>query len=447
MLMGTGSPGGSLHRGRAAHPRRAAPPDRRSLRERRRAPRQPEVPEPAVRPQHVERRRHFQRFTIPFGGSGLRTDGDAGRRQPRHGRRQRRPGTLPLRRRRHRRQRYAIRAQELEPPCGGRPLESPSCTARWWTAFENQGAAAPPGPMHHVMGVAVAGAAAGELALVAIPALEGTAQRGRDRAGPAAHIEPMPSGAWRSTTRPASQATRRAASCPRGCPLLAQSPPGRRREPAAAAAATAAVRCRRDVESDSTRGLDRCLARSGVRCRCRRFRGRRVDVARFRGNAPWRWRPRGSQRPLPRARSPASGRRGCRDRAPPAAALGHPGAQLEPPCGVRADSPRKPSAAGAPAPVPWKRQQSTKLRKLASQPPSAAMHHVPWASQWRELQRAARTGAPGCASRPCEGSPPAATGPGTSRSTCAHPAAPQATADQPRLGVGVATRVRARTTE
>ena len=44
----------------------------------------------------------------------------------------------------------------------------------------------------------------------------------------------------------------------------------------------AAVRCRREVETD--RGFDGRLARSGVRCRCRRLRGRRVDVARFRGS-------------------------------------------------------------------------------------------------------------------------------------------------------------------
>ena len=43
--------------------------------------------------------------------------------------------------------------------------------------------------MHDVMGIAVARAAAGELTLAAIPALQGTAQRGRDGAGPAAHIE------------------------------------------------------------------------------------------------------------------------------------------------------------------------------------------------------------------------------------------------------------------
>ena len=69
------------------------------------------------------------------------------------------------------------------------------------------------------MGVAVAGTAAGELALVVIPALEGTAQRGRDRAGPASHVEHVAVGAVEQHHQPpASQATRRAASLPTWMP-------------------------------------------------------------------------------------------------------------------------------------------------------------------------------------------------------------------------------------
>ena len=67
-------------------------------------------------PQHVERRRQVQRFPVPIGGGRMRTDADAGCRQTRVGRRQRRP--LPARRRWLRRQRHAVRAQELELPSG-----------------------------------------------------------------------------------------------------------------------------------------------------------------------------------------------------------------------------------------------------------------------------------------------------------------------------------------
>ena len=121
---------------------------------------------------------------MPLGGSGVRTDGDAGRRQPR-------PGTPPVRRRRQQR---AIRTQEPESPCGvGDHLKALLVhRAAAEAAAEHQiGELRRPavGPVHYVIGVAAAGAAAGELALVAIPALEGTAQRGRDGAGPASHVE------------------------------------------------------------------------------------------------------------------------------------------------------------------------------------------------------------------------------------------------------------------
>ena len=132
------------------------------------------------------------------------------------------------------------------------------------------------------MGVAVAGTAAGELALVVIPALEGTAQRGRDRAGPASHVEHVAVGAVEQHHQPciAGDAARRLlahvdAPCLFNDRLAGVGAGCRGRW-------AAAVRCRREVETD--RGLDGRLARSGVRCRCRRFRGRRVDRARFRGS-------------------------------------------------------------------------------------------------------------------------------------------------------------------
>ena len=87
-------------------------------------------------------------------------------------------------------------------------------------------------PMHDVMGIAVARVAAGELALVAIPALKGAAQRGRHRAGPAAHVEHV---AVVGVTQHhqagiAGDAARRL-RCRRGCPRPAQLPPARRRGP------------------------------------------------------------------------------------------------------------------------------------------------------------------------------------------------------------------------
>ena len=47
------------------------------------------------------------------------------------------------------------------------------------------------GPVHDVVGVAVAGGAAGELALAAIAVLQGAAQGGRDRARPATDVEDL----------------------------------------------------------------------------------------------------------------------------------------------------------------------------------------------------------------------------------------------------------------
>ena len=131
-------------------------------------------------PQHVERRCHVQPLPLPLGGSSVRIDADPGRLQARHGRRQRLPGTLPARRRRHRRQRLAIRAQELELPRAVRDHLKALLMHRAVVeaAPRSQvGKLRLPavGPMHHVMGVAVAGTAAGELTLVAIPALQGTA--------------------------------------------------------------------------------------------------------------------------------------------------------------------------------------------------------------------------------------------------------------------------------
>ena len=51
------------------------------------------------------------------------------------------------------------------------------------------------GPVHDVVGVAVAGGAAGELALAAIAVQQGAAQGGRDRARPAADVEHLALGA------------------------------------------------------------------------------------------------------------------------------------------------------------------------------------------------------------------------------------------------------------
>ena len=65
-------------------------------------------------PQHVQRRRQVQRLPVPLGRGGVRADADAGCRQPRVGRRQRRP--CPAWHWRLCRQRCAVRAQEPELP-------------------------------------------------------------------------------------------------------------------------------------------------------------------------------------------------------------------------------------------------------------------------------------------------------------------------------------------
>ena len=159
-------------------------------------------------------------------------------------------------------------------------------------------------PMHDVMGVAVARVAAGELALVAIPALKGAAQRGRHRAGPAAHVEHV---AVVGVTQHhqagiAGDAARRL-RCRRGCPRPAQLPPARRRGPV-----PGRLGRRRALPRQ---GEDRPRARSAPGPQRSPVPMPQVPGPRGPSRAfprkcpPRRWRPRGSKgSPLPRARSP-----------------------------------------------------------------------------------------------------------------------------------------------
>ena len=105
--------------------------------------------------------------------------------------------------------------------------------------------------MHHVMGVAVTGVAAGELTLVAIPALEGAAQGGRDGAGSAAAVEDLAVGG------------------------VAQH------HEAGIAGDAARGGCR---EVDAGCLLDDRQAGVGSHCRGRGLRGRRAACGRFLGN-------------------------------------------------------------------------------------------------------------------------------------------------------------------
>ena len=145
----------------------------------------------------------------------MRADADAGGRQPRIGRRQRRP--LPARRRWLRRQRHAIRAQEPELPVGGVRchLKALLVHRAMVEATQQQQIAQPRiaavGPVHHVVGVAVAGVAAGELALAIIALVQGATQSGGDRTRPATDVENIAVGAvaQRHQARIAGDAARR----------------------------------------------------------------------------------------------------------------------------------------------------------------------------------------------------------------------------------------------
>ena len=122
----------------------------------------------------------------------------AGCRQTRVGRRQRRP--LPARRRWLRRQRHAVRAQEPELPGGVSYHLKALFVHRAVVEPAAQHQVLQPGlpavgPVHDVVGVAVAGVAAGELALAAIAVQQGAAQGGRDRTRPAADLRHLAVGA------------------------------------------------------------------------------------------------------------------------------------------------------------------------------------------------------------------------------------------------------------
>ena len=126
------------------------------------------------------------------------TDADAGCCQTCVGRCQRRP--LPAHRRWLRRQRHPVRAQEAELPIGvgDNPKAFFVHRAVVESAAENEipELCLPTvSPMHDVMGVAVAGFAAGELALAAVAVQQGTAQGGRDRTRPATDVEHLAIGA------------------------------------------------------------------------------------------------------------------------------------------------------------------------------------------------------------------------------------------------------------
>ena len=124
------------------------------------------------------------------------------------------------------------------------------------------------------MGVAVARAAAGELALVAIPALKGAAQRARHRTGPAAHLKHIAVGG-------VTQHHQAGIAGDAACRLFADVD-----APGLLDYRLLAVGDRwRGDWAVAVRGLDQRLVRSGVRRRCRRGRGRRVALARFRRNA------------------------------------------------------------------------------------------------------------------------------------------------------------------
>ena len=169
--------------------------------------------------------------------------------------------------------------------------------------------------MHDVMGIAVARVAAGELALVAIPALKGAAQRGRHGAGPAAHVEHVAVvGVTQHHQAGIVGDAARRLRCRRGCPRPAQLPPARRRGPV-----PGRLGRRRALPRQ---GEDRPRARSAPGPQRSPVPMPQVPGPRGPSRAfprkcpPRRWRPRGSKgSPLPRARSPRSGRRGCQDRA------------------------------------------------------------------------------------------------------------------------------------
>ena len=214
------------------------------------------------------------------------TDADTGFRQPRVGRRQRRP--LPAYRRWLRRQRHAVRTQEAELPIRVGDHLKPLFVHRAVveSAAENEipELCLPTvSPMHDVMGVAVAGFAAGELALAAIAVQQGAAQGGRDRARPATDVEHLAidAVAQRDEGGIAGDPARRLPAQVQTTCLVNDRLTGvevRWRRRTRAGAVVRPGRFRRNVRRGSGRLLDRGRRDSD------RLRGRLTGRARFRGN-------------------------------------------------------------------------------------------------------------------------------------------------------------------
>ena len=147
------------------------------------------------------------------------------------------------------------------------------------------------GPMFDVMGIAIARATTGELTLIAIPTLQCTAQRGRDRARLAPDIKHC-AVEGHDTAPPARHRRRRDAPPPRrrAAPCLLDHrltgvDAGSRGGLATAACSLADLETVGALEPDGR--FDQPLARVRAHSRCRRgrFRSRRANRARFRGNA------------------------------------------------------------------------------------------------------------------------------------------------------------------
>ena len=164
----------------------------------------------------------------------------------------------------HRRQRFPIRAQELELAGGIGDHLKPNLVHRAVVEAAQADQIGEPrlpavGPMFDVVGVAMARATTGELTLISIPTLQGAAQRGWDRARLAPDVEHFA--------------------------VVAVGAMIQHHQPGIAGDATRHLRA--DVQPPCLLDHRLTSVESGRRCRCRYggFRSRRVVGARFRGNA------------------------------------------------------------------------------------------------------------------------------------------------------------------